>query len=155
MTRPSMRGSCSKPARRIERIALRFFRLLLACGLFVVVLGAGFAARPAGRIATVAGYVQFCGGPPPGGCHKGVVGFCRPPEGCVTSDRVAAINAHGRRVATEELDHASFRLHLVPGRYTIELLGDGKRVHGRVLQRKKVRARTNRTTLVIFSFPVP
>jgi hypothetical protein len=46
-------------------------------------------------------------------------------------------------------------LHLVPGRYTLELLGDGKRVHGRVMQRKRVMAQANRTTHVIFSFIVP
>jgi hypothetical protein len=35
------------------------------------------------------------------------------------------------------------------------LLGDGKRVHGRVMQRKKVWARANRSTHVRFFFAVP
>jgi hypothetical protein len=73
----------------------------------------------------------------------------------VTSDRVAAVNASGRRVATQRLHRGRFELRLVPGRYTIELLGDGKRVHGQVMQRKKVWARAHRTTTVSFLFAVP
>ncbi len=124
----------------------------LAAGLTV---GASAAARPARRTAVVSGYVELCGGPAPGHCWKGKIGFCEAPTGCVTSDRVAAVNASGRRVATQKLHHARFKLHLVPGRYTIELLGDGKRVHGQVMQRKKVRARAHRTTTVRFLFSVP
>jgi hypothetical protein len=43
----------------------------------------------------------------------------------------------------------------VPGRFTIELLADGKRVRGQVMQRKKVWARAHRTTSVHFFFAVP
>jgi hypothetical protein len=118
-------------------------------------VGAFAAARPARRTAVVSGYVQLCGGPAPGRCWKGEIGFCEAPKGCVTSDRVAAINAAGRRVATQRLVRGRFKFHLVPGRYTIELLGDGKRVHGEVMQRKKVSARSRRTTTVRFFFNVP
>ena len=46
-------------------------------------------------------------------------------------------------------------MHLVPGRYTIQLLGDGKRVHGRIMQRKKVTVRAHRIAVVRFVFGVP
>ncbi len=118
-------------------------------------VGASAATHPTRRTAVVAGYVQLCGGPAPGRCWKGEIGFCQASKGCVTSDRVAAVNAAGRRVATEKLRHGRFTLRLAPGRFTIELLGDSKRVHGQVMQRKKVRARAHRTTTVPFSFAVP
>jgi hypothetical protein len=68
---------------------------------------------------------------------------------------VAAVNASGRRVATQRLDHGRFKLRLVPGRYTIELLGGGKRVRGQVMARKKVWATAHRVTAVHFDFNVP
>jgi hypothetical protein len=123
----------------------------LAAGLTV---GAS-SARPTSRTAVVSGYVQLCGGPAPGRCWKGEFGVCEAPKGCVTSDRVAAVNARGRRVVTQKLHHGRFKLYLIPGRYTIELLGDGKRVHGQVMQRKKVWAQARRTTTVRFLFDVP
>lgn len=115
----------------------------------------GSPAAPRRHTAVVSGYVQLCGGPAPGRCWKGEAGFCEAPRGCVTSDRVAAVNAAGRRVATQKLHHGRFKLDLVPGRYTIELLGDGRRVHGQVMQRKKIWARAHRTTAVHFFYAVP
>ncbi len=111
--------------------------------------------RPPVKNALVSGYVRLCGGPAPGGCRASSLVVCRATNGCVTTDRVAAINAQGRRVGIQRLKHARFSLRLVPGRYTIELLGDGKRVHNRVLQTKRVVARANHTTLVRFEFNVP
>jgi hypothetical protein len=58
-------------------------------------------------------------------------------------------------VLTRKLRSARFTLHLRPGRYTLELLGDGKRVHGRVMQRKRILARPHHTTVVRFVFNVP
>lgn len=131
-------------------------RMLLAVGLFAAGLGAsGATARPVRRTAVVSGYVQLCGGPSPGRCWKGKIGFCEAPRGCVTSHRVAAIDVSGRRVATERLRHGRFKLRLIPGRYTIELLGDGRRVRGQVMQQKRVWARAHRTTRVRFLFSVP
>jgi hypothetical protein len=124
----------------------------LAAGFTV---GAFAAARPGRPTALISGYVQLCGGPFPGRCWRGEIGFCEAPKGCVTSDRVAAVSASGRRVATQELHRGRFKLHLVPGRYTIELLGDGARVHGQVMQRKKVRAWAHRATNARFFFAVP
>lgn len=118
-------------------------------------IGSSAAGRPTRYTAVVSGYVQLCGGPAPGRCWKGEAGFCQAPRGCVTTDRVAAINSSGRRVATQKLHHGRFKLRLVPGRYTIELLGDGKRVHGQVMQHKTVRARGGRTTIVRFKYAVP
>lgn len=118
-------------------------------------IGSVAAAYEQGRSATVAGYVQLCGGPAPARCFIETIGFCKAPEGCVTSDRVTAISERGRPVATQRLHHARFRLHLAPGRYTIELIGDGKHLHGRVMQRKTVIARSHRTTVVGFFFAVP
>ena len=139
---------------RIIRIVLL---LPVSLGLFAGALGlSGFASeRPVRHTAVVAGYVQVCGGPAPGRCRTESVGFCQPPRGCVTADRVAAVNASGRRVASQRLRHGRFKLHLVPGRYTIELLGDGKRTRGQVMQRKRVWARAHRRTAVRFSFDVP
>jgi hypothetical protein len=135
---------------------------LAICALGVAamfVLAAMSTARtsvhPATRDAVVSGYVRLCGGPAPGACRIETFGICQPPMGCVTSHRVAAINAKGRRVAVQRLHHARFRMVLAPGRYTLELLGDGKQVHGRVMQRKKVTARAHRTVVVRFLFAVP
>lgn len=113
------------------------------------------AGRSAGRDAVVSGYVRLCGGPAPGGCRIETFGICQPPNGCVTTNRVAAINAKGQRIAVQRLHHARFRMDLVPGRYTIELIGSGKRVHRRVMQRRKVTARADHTVVVPFVFAVP
>jgi hypothetical protein len=118
-------------------------------------IGASAVTHPKRRTAVVSGYVQLCGGPAPGRCWKGEIGFCQASNGCVTSDRVTAVNASRDRVATHKLRHGRFTLRLVPGRYTIELLGDGKRVHARVMQQKRVWARAHRTTTVRFFFAVP
>jgi hypothetical protein len=117
--------------------------------------GISLAARPARRTAVVSGYVEWCGGPAPGRCQKGKVGFCQAPRGCVTTHRVAAVNWSGRRVAVQRLRHGRFSLRLPPGRYTVELLGDGPRVRGRVMERRKITARAHRTTYVRFLFNVP
>lgn len=140
----------------MARLARIVSALVLALGALAgLVSDTSSAARPARRTATVSGYVQLCGGPAPGRCWKGEIGFCEAPQGCATSDRVAAVNSAGRRVATQRLHHGRFSLRLVPGHYTIELLGDGRRVHGRVMQRKKVWARAHRTAQVRFFFAVP
>jgi hypothetical protein len=96
-----------------------------------------------------------CGGPAPGHCFIETIGFCQAPEGCVSSDRVTAVGQAGRVVASQKLHHARFRMQLAPGRYTIELVGDGKHVHGRVMQRKTVIAKSHQTTVVSFFFAVP
>ena len=103
----------------------------------------------------MSGYVRVCGGPAPGGCRIETFGDCQPPMGCVTSHRVAAINATGKQVAVQRLRHARFHMRLAPGRYTIELLGGGSRVHNRVMRRKQVTARAHRTVVVPFIFDVP
>ena len=66
-----------------------------------------------------------------------------------------AVGQAGRSVASQKLHRARFRMHLAPGRYTIELVGDGKHVHGRVMQRKAVIAKSLQTTVVRFFFAVP
>jgi hypothetical protein len=140
-------------ARRVWIVSILLAALgVLGAGLSVGTSAAGTRAR---RTAVVSGYIQLCGGPAPGRCWNGKIGFCEAPTGCVTSDRVAAVNASGRRVATEKLHHARFTLHLAPGRYTIELLADGTRLHGQVMQRKTVLARARRTIIMRFFFAVP
>jgi hypothetical protein len=103
----------------------------------------------------VSGYVRVCGGPAPGGCRIETFGICEEHKPCVTSRRVAAIDASGRQVAVQRLRHARFRMHLAPGRYTLELLGGGSRMHHRVMQEKQVTARPHRTVVVRFIFGVP
>jgi hypothetical protein len=144
---------CMGSIRRSARIIGLVATVVLACAASTVSSVA--VANTPRRDATVAGYVQVCGGPSPGGCFIETIGLCQAPEGCVTSDRVAAVGQAGRSVASQKLHHARFRLHLAPGRYTIELLGDGKHVHGRVMQRETVIARSYRTTVVRFFFAVP
>ena len=73
----------------------------------------------------------------------------------MTSDRIAVIDQAGRRVASHRLRHAWFGLSLSPGRYTIELLGDGNHIHGYVVRRKKVSAVAGRPTKVVFQFAIP
>jgi hypothetical protein len=68
---------------------------------------------------------------------------------------VAAVDARGRRVAVQRLRHARFSFRLRPGHYTIQLLGDGRRVRGQVMQTKKVWARSDHASVVRFRFDVP
>ena len=84
------------------------------------------AVHPPSRNAPVAGYVQVCGGGAPRRCAERAIHICGPAGRCVISDRVVAVDAAGRVVAVQKLDHGRFRLRLTPGRYTIELLGDGQ-----------------------------
>jgi hypothetical protein len=73
----------------------------------------------------------------------------------MTSDRIAVLDQAGRRVAVRTLRHARFSLSLGPGPYTIELLGNGKQIHGHVMRRKQVTALAGRTTTVAFTFAIP
>ncbi len=106
------------------------------------------------RNATITGYVRLCGGPPPGRCFIETLSVCQAPAGCLTTDRAAVLDADGRRVAAQRLHHARFRLRVVPGRYTVELIGDGKRVHHQVMQRRHVSVRAGRKVLVQFFFAI-
>jgi hypothetical protein len=135
-------------------VAARIALALCALGLATLLAQTAIATVPS-RDAEVRGYVRLCGGPAPGGCRIETFGICQPGKGCVTTSRVAAVNASGKRVAVKRLHHARFRMSLAPGRYTIELLGDGTRVHGRVMQRQTVTARAHRTVVVRFFFAVP
>jgi hypothetical protein len=141
-------NSTSPWIRRVSKWPLR-----LATAALTVALVSGCGA--AGGDAIVEGYVRLCGGPAPGRCFIETLGTCRPPDGCVTSDRVVVIGPQGRRVAQQKLHHARFHMRLPHGTYTVELLGDGKRVHWRVLQRKQVAARPHHTTVVTFLFAIP
>jgi hypothetical protein len=114
-------------------------------------------AAPSGPAdAIIEGDVLFCGGsetiPPRQGCPVEIMHLCSP-EGCITADRVAVIDAHRARVASQRLRNARFRLHVRPGTYTVELVGDGKRVHGRVLESERVVVRVGHTTVVEFLWP--
>lgn len=140
---------------RTGRIAWASSALVVACGFLTAVAGLSVAAAPAHRSAMVTGLVEACGGPAPGRCYKETVGFCSAPDGCVSTHRVAAVNWSGRRVAVQRLRHGRFKFRLPPGRYTIQLLGDGRKVHGRVMQSKKVTARAGRAAHVHFVFSVP
>jgi hypothetical protein len=143
-------------AREAARAArTRIATALCALGLAALLAPTAIATSSPSRDAVVRGYVRLCGGPAPGGCRIETFGDCQPGKGCVTTSRVAAVNASGKRVAVQRLRHARFRMNLTPGRYTIELLGDGKRVHGRVMQRQKVTAVAHRTVVVRFFFAVP
>jgi hypothetical protein len=126
--------------------------VLSVCGALAAVLSANSSAavRPADRTALIRGAVELC----ISSCQVGGYGYCTRSQGCVTADRVAAMAGDGRLVATVHLHDHRFKLNLIPGRYTLELLGDGKHVHGQVFQRQKVRALADRTTHVYFRFQV-
>lgn len=114
------------------------------------------STQPPARDASVSGFVRVCRGPAPGRrCFVEKIRICRPPHGCMASDRIAIIDQAGRRVLVRTLRRSRFRLSLSPGRYTIELLGDGKQIHGHVMRRKKVTAAAGRTTKVVFQLAVP
>ncbi|MHB8691801.1 MAG: hypothetical protein ACYDHH_11180 [Solirubrobacteraceae bacterium] len=105
-------------------------------------------------ISTIAGELQVCGGPAPGRCRVENFTICGPPSGCVTADRVLVVR-DGAKVASARLRHGRFSVIVQPERYTVELLGDGRRVHGNVLQQKTVNAAKWRTTRVKFGIEVP
>ena len=109
----------------------------LTCGLCVAGLCAGpsAVARRVNRSATVAGAVKLCG---PGQHHS----TC----GIDARAREIVARSQGHRVASQLLRHGRFRLHLVPGRYTIEVVT----THGPGGRRKNIRARAHRTTVVNF-----
>jgi hypothetical protein len=73
----------------------------------------------------------------------------------MTSDRVLILDTQGRRVAEQKLVHARFYMRLRPGVYTAELIGDGKRVHGRVMRTRTFSVRAHHTTVVGFSIAIP
>jgi hypothetical protein len=106
--------------------------------------------------ATVTGDVKLCGGialgPP---CRISTIGICPTSSGpCFTSDSIVIIGDDGRQTARQKLRRARFRLTVIPGDYTVELLGGGKRVHDRVIRRQKIRARAHHTVVVAFVFEV-
>jgi hypothetical protein len=110
------------------------------------------SVHPPTPTTVIAGYVQVCRGPAPRSLRA--IRIYSPAGGYVVSDRVAAVNAAGRVVSVEKLNHGRFRLRLAPGRYTIELVGDGKHVHGRVLHRRKITARADHTASARFFFAI-
>jgi hypothetical protein len=129
------------------------FVVLAVCGA----VGAGFSQGSSGavhtalRTAVVRGDVERCqrfGGP----CEVGWFPNCDK-QNCASGDRVAAVDAKGRLVAKVNLHHHRFRLTLVPGRDTLELLGD-RSMRGHVFQRQTLRARAHHTTYVHFRFDV-
>ncbi len=125
--------------------------------LLLPVYGAPVPPRVAHAVrrAKIVGSVEVCGGPSPGRCSAKRIRICGGSRRCATTDRIAVVNAAGRRVATKRLDGAWFSLLLAPGRYTVELLADGRRVHGRVIRRSRITARAGRTTGVRWRFVVP
>jgi hypothetical protein len=112
-------------------------------------------AKAHGRNAVLGGYVELCGGPAPGSCGVELIGRCQTPKGCATSNRVLVLDQRGRRVAEPWLHNARFRLRVRPGTYTVELLANGKQVHGRVVQRHTVTVEAHHEAVVRFLFGIP
>jgi hypothetical protein len=109
------------------------------------------------RPATFAGYERLCGGPAPGRCWiTQQYGVCVAHAGCTTTDRVEVLDAAGAVVGTARLHRGRFTLTVPkPGRYTLELLGDGGRKHGVVMGVIHAIARGGRTSQVVFTIAVP
>jgi hypothetical protein len=142
--------------------ACRFINPLRAGGVVFVVIASvvvGPVSRSESRSvpnrrSTITGYVRLCGGPAPGRCFVATFGVCQAPVGCVTTDRVAVLDADGRQVAAQRLHHARFHVRVRPGRYTVELIGDGRRVHRQVMQRRHVSVRPGGQAVARFFFAV-
>jgi len=113
------------------------------------------APRPAKRDATISGYVRLCGGPAPGRCWDGSIGTCTRGGGCVTTDRIAVLDGGGKVVARARLRHGRFRVSVPAGDYVVRLLADGRQVHGRIVQTRRVTVRAGHTATVRFQFDVP
>lgn len=109
------------------------------------------------RPGIIRGRVQVCGGPAPGGCHTETLGSCGPaPRSCSRADRVAVLTVPGRqRLVTVRLRGARFVVEVPAGRYKLELLADGKHVHGKVVQTAQATVRAGHTTAVVFGISVP
>ena len=109
--------------------------------------------------AVIAGYLWLCGGPAPGRCFRSTIGSCGPPLGCSRTDRVVAIGTSGLIVAQQRLRFPSpdgrFRLLVPAGRYAVELLADGPRIHDSLVQTIGVTARRAHPAKAIFRFYVP
>ncbi len=109
--------------------------------------------------ATIAGYLWLCGGPAPGRCFRSTIGSCGPPLGCSRTDRVVAIGAAGLIVAQQRLrfpwPDGRFRLIVPAGRYAVELLADGPRIHDFLVQTIGVTVRAGQRANAIFRFDVP
>jgi hypothetical protein len=109
--------------------------------------------------ATIAGYLWLCGGPAPGRCFRSTIGSCSPPLGCSRTDRVVAIGTSGLIVAQQRLrfpwPDGRFRLLVPAGRYAVELLADGARIHDCLVQTIGVSAHAGRAAKVVFVFDVP
>src|SRR5437588_766235 len=92
-----------------------------SAGAIVALAAAGSAALAATSTAatppaSVDGYMQVCHGSS-SSCRTQTLGICLASSGCITTDRVVALNAAGRRVASQKLSHGHFRLWLTPGDY--------------------------------------
>ncbi len=108
------------------------------------------------RPARIDGDVWLCGGPAPGRCRTETLTVCGPTATqCFTTDRVTISKRAGGLVETVKLHQGRFAATVPPGRYRVSLLGDGSRVHGKVLQTKAVTARAGRTATVRFLIAVP
>jgi hypothetical protein len=109
------------------------------------------------RPATFTGYERLCGGPAPGRCWiTQRYGVCDGQAPCVMTDRVQVLNAAGAVVATARLHRGRFAVTVPkPGRYTLELLGDGRRRHGVVMSKINAIARAGRASHVVFTIAVP
>jgi hypothetical protein len=111
---------------------------------------------PIASPAKIAGHVQICGGPAPGGCRTDTFTDCQGSSAnCATTDRVAIYTEAGRRVEIVRLRHARFSVQLKPGSYVLKLLEDGAHIHGRVLESLKIKAVSGHTSTVTFGISVP
>ena len=147
-------------ARIIRIVSLPLAVGMLAGGLTASASAAaatGSPAQPRRHTAVVSGYVQLCGGPAPGRCWiTQRYSVCARQAPCVTTDRVRVLNAAGAVVGTAMLHHARFTVTVPkPGRYTLELLADGRLKHGAVMDKIHAIARAGRTSRVVFTIGVP
>jgi hypothetical protein len=111
---------------------------------------------PAVGFGTLRGHVELCGGVSPGGCRVSTVTSCyQTAANCTTTSRVAFYTASGRKVGILRLRHARFSTSIPAGRYVVKLLGDGPKIHGKVIETLHTTVPANGTSTVQFSIIVP
>lgn len=104
-------------------------------------------------LGTIAGRLKLCGGPAPGRCSTSSYGACSGSR-CFTADQVGIEHARGAQYPNVRVRRGRFTVRVEPGRYRLVLYGDGRHVHGKVLEAIRVRVRLGHTTRAVFEISI-
>jgi hypothetical protein len=120
-----------------------------ACGVNRPALGPGPVV-----IAAITGRLDLCARHAPGRCRVGSFTVCGPVRGCASIDRVRIVGS-ASAFAGASLRRGRFSVVVAPGHYTVELLEDGPRVRGRVIECQSVTVHRYGVAHVTFKIAVP